>query len=236
MGGGTRALDRPLRVWWLGRIAYQAARRLQLDLVDRIAAAEAPDMLLLCEHDPVITCGRGTDVSNLGAGAADLPVVEVERGGDVTWHGPGQLVGYPILALQEGERDLHLHLRRVEELLIRTLTGLGCPAGRRPPYTGVWVPAEQPIRKIASIGVAVRRWTTYHGFALNVSNDLSGFTRINPCGLDAEVMTTLRQETGQVSDRARVIQTLSGHLGPVFERRVRHERTPLHILEEAAGT
>ncbi|MFO7769494.1 MAG: lipoyl(octanoyl) transferase LipB [bacterium] len=225
-------MARPLRTWWLGRTGCEAARRLQLRLVDQVAGGEGPDTLLLCEHDPVITCGRGTDPSNLGPAAAELPVAEVERGGDVTWHGPGQLVGYPILALQEEERDLHLHLRRTEELLIRTLAEQGCPAGRNPPHTGVWVPAGEPVRKIASIGVAVRRWTTYHGFALNISSDVEEFTRINPCGLDAGLMTTLRREVGEGPGLPEVFESLCGLLGEVFGRDARCERTPAGILTE----
>ena len=220
----------PLRVWWLGRTAYTDARRLQLDLVEAIASGSEPDTLLLCEHEPVITCGRGTDPANLGSAASDLPVVEVERGGDVTWHGPGQLVGYPILRLKGDERDLHLHLRRLEGLLIRTLADQGCSAGRHPPHTGVWVPAEEPARKIASIGVAVRRWTTYHGFALNLTSDITEFTRINPCGLDAAVMTTLEREREGGVRWPDVFESLTAHLGEVFARRVRAERTPPEVF------
>ncbi len=222
----------PLRIWWLGRIDYAAARRLQLGLVERIAEGQEPDTLLLCEHDPVITCGRGTDLANLGPAAAELPVVEVERGGDVTWHGPGQLVGYPILRLEGEERDLHLHLRRTEGLLIRTLSELGADAGRNPPHTGVWVPAGEPARKIASIGVAVRRWTTYHGFALNISSDLREFARINPCGLDAAVMTTLQRELTDPIGFPEVIEALHGHLQGSFGRRPVPQRTPEEVLTE----
>jgi lipoyl(octanoyl) transferase len=219
-----------MRIWWLGRREYRLAHALQRRLADEVAAGEAPDTLLLLEHDPVITCGRGTDATNLPDPGGSIPVVGIERGGDVTWHGPGQLVGYPILGLRDHERDLHLHLRRIEDLLIRTCIDLGCTASRNPGFTGVWTPADQPARKLASIGVAVRRWVTYHGFALNVNVDRKVFDSIKPCGLDSEVMTSLDQECPQAPELPSVVETLARHLSDIFEREPKFERAPGSLL------
>jgi lipoyl(octanoyl) transferase len=221
---------RELRVWWLGRMEYGRSHTLQQQLLEGVLAGTSPDTLLLVEHDPVITCGRGTDPANLGAAARRLPVFEVERGGDVTWHGPGQLVGYPILRLEEEERDLHAHLRRTEEVLIRTCRDLGCPAGRREGLTGVWTPEGAPVHKLASIGVAVRRWVTWHGFALNISTNPAVFSTINPCGLEAGVMTSLGRECPNPPDRWEVIERMGRHLPGVYGRRVFFERSPVDRL------
>src|SRR5207248_5996835 len=154
------------------------------------------DLLLLLEHPPVVTLGRTAP----GGGAHVLrpegvDVVEVERGGDVTFHGPGQLVGYPILDLRGPpyRQDLHWYLRTLEEALIAALAELGMPAERRAGYTGVWTGGG---RKIASIGVHVKQWVTWHGFALNVTTDLSEFERIVPCGISGVEMTSVERETG----------------------------------------
>lgn len=178
---------RPLEIRWLGRRPYQAIWDLQHELVAAIAAGDAPDTLLLVEHEPVITLGRRRGAAANVFDPGGLPVVETERGGDVTYHGPGQLVGYPLLALAEAERDLHAYLRRLEGVLIDVLGARGLAAGRLAGQTGVWV----QDRKLASVGVAVRRWVTYHGFALNVSTDLAPFRRMNPCGLPASVMASM---------------------------------------------
>jgi lipoyl(octanoyl) transferase len=219
-----------VRVWWLGRQEYRSAHALQKRLVEEIAAGEAPDTLLLLEHDPVLTCGRGTDLDNLRGDNGGIPVVEIERGGDVTWHGPGQLVGYPILGLRDGERDLHLHLRRIEDLLIRTCVDLGCQAARNPGFTGVWTSADEPARKLASIGVAVRRWVTYHGFALNVSVDRDVFDSINPCGLESGIMTSIDRECREAPGLPKVVESLARHISDVFEREPIFERAPRSLL------
>jgi lipoyl(octanoyl) transferase len=185
---------------YLGLIDYGAAWRLQTELVEARHAERIPDTLLLCQHPDVITVGR-----RLAAQANILdprfPVFEVERGGDATYHGPGQLVGYPILKLRpgagpdapHGERDLHRYLRALEAALIDLCAGLGVPAGRNPGATGVWtLPTEEAAtRKLASMGIAVRRWITFHGFALNVTTELGRFRAINPCGFAASVMSSL---------------------------------------------
>lgn len=221
---------RPLRILRLGRRPYPVVHRLQRRLIDEIAAGRTADTLLLLEHEPVITCGRGTDPANLGPPGGDLPVVSIERGGDVTWHGPGQLIGYPLLLLRSHERDLHRHLRRTEELLIRTCGDLGCPADRKAGHTGVWVPAGAPARKVASIGVAVRRWVTWHGFALNRAVNPEVYAAINPCGLEAGVMTSLDRECPRCPGEEEVIEALIGHLADAFGRRPRTEPVPSDYL------
>ena len=197
----------------LGRRDYQEVWQLQRELVEERRAGRIPDTLLLCEHDEVLTVGRrsGARGNILSSG---IPVVEVERGGDVTYHGPGQLVGYPILLLDEDERDLHAYLRHLEEAHLRLCADLGLAGRREPGWTGVWVGE----RKLVSLGVAVRRWVTYHGFALNVATDLSRFFAINPCGLDAAVMTSLSALLGRPVTLDEVKPRLVSHLGEVLGR------------------
>ncbi len=178
---------------------------------------ERRDALVLVEHPHVITVGRtrGALANILAAG--DVEVVEVERGGDVTYHGPGQIVAYPILQLEEGERDLHRFLRNLEEGMIRTVARWGVMGGREPGKTGVWVEGR---RKIASIGIACRKWVTFHGIALNVTTDLGYFARIQPCGFDSAVMTSMARELGRdiAPDdvRAVLVEELGAALGRAF--------------------
>lgn len=190
---------------------------------DRVAARQAgtiPDTLILVEHPEVITLGRSAKPGNV-LYAGDVPVVPVERGGDVTLHGPGQLVAYPIFYLREEERDLHRYLRGLEETVILSVAEFGLAGLRLPGRTGVWTgPAEAP-RKLASIGVAVRKWVTLHGLALNVHTDLARFAAIHPCGFPAAVMTSMARELGRPVDLALVKETLTRHLGAVFQRRWR---------------
>lgn len=179
------------RVFELGLVDYSEAWDLQKELVDKRAAEEIPDTMLLLEHPPVITRGRKSQITPATTNA-QIPVLEIERGGEDTLHAPGQLVGYPILLLSEANRDLHLHMRRIEDAIIRTLADFGIEADRREGATGVWVGP----RKIASIGVAFKKWVSYHGFALNVNNDLALFRAIRPCGFDPQVMTSMEKELG----------------------------------------
>lgn len=168
---------------------YSEVHALQKELVERRSGGRIPDVVLLVEHTDVITVGRARGAhANVLEGAA----VRVERGGDATWHGPGQLVAYPIVKL-EGERaDLHLHLRSLEGAVIDLLADLGLRPGRDPRNTGVWLPAPSgPPRKVCSVGVACRRWVTWHGLSLNVRVDLAVYRRLRPCGFEPEVMTTL---------------------------------------------
>ncbi len=200
--GVTTAGD--LAVRDLGRIAYRDAWALQKETVAARRAGTAPDTLLVCEHDPVVTVGRGTK----GEAVLDrrFPVEEVERGGEATYHGPGQVVVYPIVALAPGARDLHRWLRALEEAGLRTLAASGLEAGRRDGATGVWIGGT---RKLVSIGVAADRWVTWHGLALNHRTDLAHFAAIRPCGFDAQVMTSMEAELGErCPDREAVVATL----------------------------
>lgn len=182
----------------LGRRPYLETLDLQRALrLRRVDGSLPNDLLLLVEHDPVYTLGRGTEPSSLPLPAAALEargatVVEVERGGDVTWHGPGQLVGYPILHLSAHREDLHWYLRTLEGAIIEALGLLGIPAERVPGKTGVWTRG----RKIASLGIHVKQWVTLHGFALNVDPDLAWFGAIVPCGLHGVEMTSVAAELG----------------------------------------
>lgn len=182
----------------LGRRPYLETLELQRALrLGRVDGSLPNDLLLLVEHDPVYTLGRGTEATSLPLPAAALEargatVVEVERGGDVTWHGPGQLVGYPILHLSAHREDLHWYLRTLEGALIDALEQLGIPAERVPGKTGVWTRG----RKIASLGIHVKQWVTLHGFALNVDPDLAWFEAIVPCGLHGVTMTSVANELG----------------------------------------
>ena len=186
-----------LSVLDLSTMEYGAALALQRRLADdRLSGKLATDLLLLCEHPPVITLGRSTKASSLPLDPEALrrrgiEVFEVERGGDVTYHGPGQLVGYPIFDLREHKQDLHWYLRQLEEVLIVALGEFGIAAERNAGYTGVWTGG----RKIASIGVHAKQWMTWHGFALNVTTDLSAFDLIVPCGIPGVVMTSVAAET-----------------------------------------
>ena len=159
-----------------------------MELVNAIADGEKPDHLLFCELDPVLTVGRATPEDAVLDPA--LPVRQVSRGGKVTYHGPGQLVVYPLIFLQEGRRDLHAYLRALEEALIQTVGEFGLKGVRDPRNTGCWVDGK----KIASIGVAVRRWVTYHGLALNVFTELHRFQNFDPCGLEASLLTSLKNQ------------------------------------------
>lgn len=190
--------ERELWTVTLGRLAYGEALELQRSIArDRISGAIPQDVLLLVEHPPVVTLGRGTKEKNLVSSpqflqSKGVELFEVERGGDVTFHGPGQLVGYPIIDLKRHREDLHWYLRKIEEGLINTLADYGIPGERNTAFTGVWTRG----RKIASIGVHARDWVTWHGFALNVTTDLSYFDLIVPCGIDGVVMTSIARELG----------------------------------------
>ncbi len=195
------------RTRWLGRLAYQPALELQENTLAARAGGSIPDQILLLEHDPVYTIGRQRDRSSLGPAPLPYPVVEINRGGQATFHGPGQLVGYFIFDLQKLTPDLHLFLRWIEEGLIALLAKYHLTAQRRAGLTGVWV----DDRKIASIGVGVRKWVTMHGFGLNVGSDLSGYEAITPCGLPGVTMTSLSRELGReipVEEAATAAETI----------------------------
>jgi len=181
-----------LEIIQAGTVPYQEALDWQRQLAeDRIAGRLPHDVLLLLEHPPVVTLGRNSHAKHL-LQRSGIDVFEVERGGDVTFHGPGQLVGYPILDLKDYRQDLHWYLRTLEQALMDALGLLAIPAERNPGFTGVWTRG----RKIASIGIHVKQWVTWHGFALNVTTDLAHFDRMVPCGIQGVVMTTVERETG----------------------------------------
>jgi lipoate-protein ligase B len=182
----------------LGLMPYADALAIQRAAAKaRITGELSEDLLLLVEHPPVVTLGRSSKAAHLLASpellrARGVELFEVERGGDVTFHGPGQLVGYPIVDLKRHRQDLHWYLRQVEEMLMRALATYGLQGGRSTGYTGVWV----GDRKIASIGVHARDWVTWHGFALNVTTELSYFDLIVPCGIQQVSMTSIAKELG----------------------------------------
>jgi len=196
---------------------YVEALELQRALVEDRRQDRIPDTLLLVEHPPVFTLGRRRGAMANVIHAGDTPVVEVERGGDVTWHGPGQLVGYPIFALAEAEQDLHLVLRRLEDALINVIESCGLPAGRRPDYTGVF----SGQHKLVSLGIAVKGWVTYHGFALNVDPDLQWFHRINPCGMASEVMGSLTSLGATIPDTERLKERVVSAVLEAFGRHLK---------------
>ena len=200
----------------LGRTDYGTALELQRQLIAERQQGLIPDQLLLLEHPHVITLGRNGKAANLLASGevlsrAGIAFYPTDRGGDVTYHGPGQLVGYPIMDLREWQRDVGAYVRAVEQTIIDTLADYGISAGRIPKLTGVWV----DDRKIAAIGVHISRWVTSHGFALNVSTDLSYFQYIVPCGLTKPV--TSMAALGVVASLHEVGQTLAAHFGRVFD-------------------
>lgn len=197
-------------------ISYSDALKLQLDLHSRCTVGNIPGALLLLEHHPVITMGVKTSPSNIllseaALRARGIELVKTDRGGDVTYHGPGQLVGYPILRLRELGLDLHGYLRALEESVIRTLAEFGLEGTRRG-SAGVWIGEK----KVCSIGVAVRKWVTYHGFALNVRPDLTHFSFINPCGLSADRVTSISEILPDAPDMETVRDAYSRSFASTF--------------------
>jgi lipoyl(octanoyl) transferase len=215
-------------VRWLGRMDFAGALALQEEIVARKRADRSlSDELLLLEHEPVYTIGRTPDKSSL-LGAAHLPhpLFSINRGGQATYHGPGQLMGYPIIDLRRCGQDLHRYLRWIERLLIELLADYGIAASRRGSLTGVWV----DNRKIASIGVGVRHWITMHGFALNVCGDLSPFNQIVPCGINKVAMTSIERETGNkffVVEIGEAVEKLA--LDRIIDLRVVPEAQPINV-------
>lgn len=210
---------RALAVSRLGRIRYADGLALQEDLVRRRQAGSIPDTLLLLEHDPVFTLGRNARRDNVllpeqALRARGFDVFEAGRGGDVTYHGPGQVVGYPILDLAPDRRDVHRYVRDLEEVMIRTCADYGIEAGRIAGLTGCWVGDE----KVGAIGVRISRWVTSHGFALNVATDLQAFRLIVPCGIKERGVTGLSRLLGRDVPLAGVMDRLEAHMAAVFER------------------
>ncbi len=196
----------------LGRMDYPAAVALQERIVELKQREHLADVILFVEHPHVYTLGRGGKASNVLA-AGEVPVIRTSRGGDVTYHGPGQLVVYPLIDLRSKLRkDVHRYLTNLELSAMRTLTDFGLEGIRRPPYSGVWV----DNRKIAALGIAVRRCVTFHGLALNVNTDLSYFNRIVPCGLSWADVTSMARELGAEQNLVEVRDRFLNHLAELF--------------------
>jgi lipoyl(octanoyl) transferase len=223
---------RPCLVRFLGRVGYAEATLLQESIAGEVKTGRGPERLLLLEHDPVVTLGRNAQEADVLLGrealaARGIAVERTNRGGQVTYHGPGQLVGYPILDLRPDRRDVARYLRDLEEVLIRALGRQRIAAGRVEGLTGVWVGGE----KIAAIGVHLSRWVTTHGFALNVTTDLAPFRLIVPCGLRAHGVTSMARLLGRPVDLAEVARNVAEEFGAVFDRLMRPEEP----VREACG-
>lgn len=214
-------LARTLRVRYLGRVPYGEALALQRSLVAQRDRGEIDDTLLLLEHEPVITVGRDGNLDNVlcdeaGLAARGVELVRSDRGGDATYHGPGQVVGYPILDLKPDWQDVRRFVRGIEQTMIDTVADYGLVARGLVDAPGVWL--ADPDRKIGAIGARISRWITHHGFALNVNTDLDAFGLIVPCGIRDRGVTSLAQELGRLVPLAEVMEKLAHHLARVFGR------------------
>ena len=227
----------PLEVRRLGRVPYDDALALQVDLVEERRAARIPDTLLLLEHPHVLSVGvrRGGGRSNIIATSEHLAALGVEvheagRGGDVTYHGPGQIVGYPILDLRPDRQDVHRYVRDLEEVLIRVCSSLGVEASRLPGLTGAWIAdPERGPEKVGAIGVRISRWITSHGFALNVNADLAFFNLIVPCGIRDRGVTSLQRVVGTPLSIPDIESELIRHFAAVFGRSPTFATPPLTV-------
>lgn len=196
---------RNLDIYDLDFIDYNKAWELQKKTLEKRVDNKVHDILYLLEHPHTYTLGKTADKKNLIGSDEflrknNISVYDIDRGGDITYHGPGQLVGYPIISLSEWKKDTHLYLRNIEETIIKTCAEYGLECGRREGFTGVWTyPSDKQgnERKIAAIGIKVSRWVTMHGFAFNISTDLSLFNGIVPCGISDKAVTSLEKETGK---------------------------------------
>jgi len=207
----------------LGRIAYEPACELQRRAVEARKAGAIPDLLLLCEHPHVITLGRNGKAENLLASASVLRQMHIEfhatdRGGDITYHGPGQVVGYPVLALAEHRRDVRWYVDRLEETMIRATEEYGIAARRVKGLHGIWADTPAGPEKLAALGVHLSRWVTSHGFAYNVSTELRYFDLIVPCGISGKRATSLEKILGRRVGTNEVAGRLARHFGEVFSR------------------
>ena len=210
-------MKRPLLVRHLGRVPYAEGLQIQEQLVAERQAGRIVDVLLLLEHEPVFTMGRNARAENVLLSSEALrsrgfEIVETGRGGDVTYHGPGQVVGYPILELPTDRRDVHRYVRDLEEVMIRACADYGVTAGRIKGMTGTWVGTE----KVGAIGVRIARWVTSHGFALNVTNDLAPFALIVPCGIRGLGVTSLSRLLGREVAVDEAAARLAEHVAAVF--------------------
>jgi lipoyl(octanoyl) transferase len=211
-----------MRAWdvvELGREPYRQTWARQQALVADRQTGAARDTLLLVEHPHVFTLGRRREAAGNVLAPGDVEIVEIERGGDVTYHGPGQLVAYPIVLLGDGERDLHRFLRNLEDAVIATCARFELACDREPGKTGVWLTdAGGARRKLCSMGIACRKWVTFHGLALNVTTDLAYFGRINPCGFESRIMTSMAAQRAQPIALADVAPVLAAELGRALGR------------------
>jgi lipoate-protein ligase B len=220
----------------LGRSDYKETWDLQKKLVGMRHKAEIPDLLLFTEHNPVITMGRASSPGNILCSAEELKkrnvgLYEIERGGDVTFHGPGQMVVYPIIDLNRHGRDLHKYLRNLEKVIIMVLEKHGIDASTKEGLTGVW----SGDRKLAAIGVAVSRWITYHGLALNVNTDLDYFKLINPCGITQYAVGSMKSALGREIRMSDIRKDIEGSFGAVFNCRVEPVGSIDSIISEPVG-
>jgi lipoyl(octanoyl) transferase len=235
-----QTLPRRLLHWdYLGRVPYTEAVELQLAARSALKTGDGPERLLLLEHPHVYTLGRNASEADVLASpewlrARGVEVAECDRGGQVTYHGPGQLVGYPIVNLSPDRRDVRRYVRDLQEVLIRTLADYGVTAEGRDgqAFVGVWAGEE----KIASIGVHLSRWITTHGFALNVATDLSYFAGIIPCGLHQVRMTSIERLTGRAPGLPEIAEVYARHFGEVFDRDLVNSPLPALLPLQAAGT
>lgn len=216
----------PCTILRLGRRPYEELWTLQKKLQQELLSSTGTETLILCQHDPVITFGKSSRSENLLAApellsSKGIKVIEIERGGDVTYHGPGQLVGYPILDLHKHRTDVHWYMRALEEVLLRTLADFGIESLRIQGKTGVWTNnKDNAIQfahlKLASMGVRISRWVTLHGFALNVTDCSEGFALINPCGFKSQEMTWMERECGTSISMQHLEEKLIDHFREIF--------------------
>jgi len=210
-------MEKILNVINLGLKDYQEVYNLQREFVKKRYKGKIADTLILTEHSPVFTIGRTGSIKNILAPLEELrkegiDIYEIDRGGDITYHGPGQIVGYPIIDLRGYQKDIHLYLRRLEEVLIQLLRNFGIEAIRIERMSGVWV----KNKKIASIGVGVSKWITYHGFCLNLNPNMSHFAMINPCGLGKPLTSMEEQLNGELPQRREIEEKLVSYFKKVF--------------------
>ncbi|GBD92347.1 octanoyltransferase [bacterium BMS3Abin04] len=217
MQTGKQLISRNLNYYNLNSIDYKKAWDYQKELFQKRLDGVIPDTLLLLEHPHTYTFGKTADRKNLISSESYLrknkiSVYDIDRGGDVTYHGPGQIVGYAILSLSEWKEDTDKYLRALEDVIIQTCSSFGLSCGRKPKYTGVWI----DDRKICAIGIKVSRWITMHGFALNVNTDLSLFNGIIPCGIAGKEVTSLKKEIGKEMDISEVKKTITEQFKNIF--------------------
>ena len=214
----------PCLIYALGMVDYARALQLQDEIVQERLAGGSSDVVLVLQHPPVLTIGASGGEDNIIVSRDilaknDITVCHTDRGGDITYHGPGQLVVYPILDLKTRDRDLHQYVRNLEEVVIRTLGDFSIQAGRMPAYTGIWVGQE----KIGAIGIKISRWITKHGFALNINNDMRHFSLIHPCGISDKNVTSMSQLLGHQVVIENVISHIVGHFAEVFNLTIRQQ-------------